>query len=340
MRNRQVQFVGFIFILTFVLTLFKVPIASSQGQVLSAAHVTGDLPLMDPGAEAWQRTRAIQISLSAQQVTRPFSLETRTPPVTARSIHNETQLAILVEWQDTTQNDTNLRIQDFQDMVALQFPVSEGQPFFCMGQEGGNVEIWLWKAAWQAGLSTQREMRSIYPDIYADELDPIGDPVADADPSTYYPALQAGNLLAEQNRISPVEALVAGGFGSLTSLPADYQNVKGYGEWSDGKWRVVFSRDLAAFDDGLASFQPGVTSALAFAVWDGAYYERNGQKSTSQWVSLQLERPALEVQSQNVETSLLPFWNDTGFLTRLLVGTVAFLLLLGVVIYFRLPEGS
>jgi hypothetical protein len=339
MRNRQFQFVVLVFAIAILFTVYKVPVASSQGQILSSAFVSGELPVMDVGAEAWQRARPLQIPLSAQQVSRPLALETHTRSVTARSIHNESQLAIMVEWQDATQNDTNMRVQDFQDMVALQFPVSEGQPFFCMGQEGGNVEIWLWKAGWQADLSSQRDLESLYPDMYRDEMDPLRDPGAGEDSSTYFPALQAGNLIANLARFSPVEALVAGGFGSLTSLPGDLQNVQGYGEWVNGNWRVIFSRDLVS-SDGLAAFQSGMTYPVAFAAWDGAYYERNGQKSTSQWVSLTFERVAREAQSQGVETAVLPFWRDPDTLSKLLVGTVAFFLLLGLVIYFRLPEDS
>jgi hypothetical protein len=339
MRNRQLQFIVLSIVLAFVFTLYKVPVASSQGQILSSAFLDGDLPLMDIGDGAWQRSRPLQIPLSAQQVSRPFALETHTRSVTARSIHNENQLAIMVEWQDATPNDTNMRVQDFQDMVALQFPVSEGQPFFCMGQEGGNVEIWLWKAGWQADLALPKEMESLYPNLYRDELDPVGDPGVGEDQSTYYPALQAGNLVANHARLSSVEALVAGGFGSLTSLPDNFQNVSGYGEWSNGKWTVIISRDLEPGEEGLAGFQTGMTYPVAFAAWDGAYYERNGQKSTSQWVSLRLESAAREAQSQTAEVQPLPFWRDPDSLSKILVGTVAFFILLGVVIYLRLPEG-
>jgi hypothetical protein len=340
MRHSQFKFIGLFFLLSIVFTIFKVPVASSQGQVLSSAFVSGELPITDPAAEAWQRSRALQIQLSAQQVSRPMALETNIRSVTAKAIHSETHLAIMVEWQDETQNDTNTRVQDFQDMVALQFPLSEGQPFFCMGQEGGNVELWLWKAGWQADLNSYRDMELFYPDMYVDEMDPVGDPVAGNEGSMYYPALQAGNLVANHSRLTSVEALVAGGYGSLTSLPEDFQNVHGYGEWSNGKWQVIFSRDLIPSDSELASFQPGKTYPVAFAAWDGAYYERNGQKSTSQWVSLKLEKVAPESQVQAVETPPIPFWKDPASLSKLLVGAVVFFLLLGVVIYFRLPEES
>ena len=33
-------------------------------------------------------------------------------------------------------NDDMVGVQDFRDAVAVQFPLAEGQPFFCMGQRG------------------------------------------------------------------------------------------------------------------------------------------------------------------------------------------------------------
>lgn len=336
MKNRHLQFIGLTFVLAVTLTFFKVPIASSQGQTLSAAFVSGELPVLDPGSELWQNSRPLQVPLSAQQISRPLALATRTRSVTARSLHNDAQIAILVEWEDATQNDTTIRVQDFSDMVALQFPVSEGQPFFCMGQEGGNVEIWLWKSDWQADITARRDVEAVYQDMYVDEMDPVGDPAA-ADATTYFPALQAGNLSAKHTRLSPVENLVAGGFGSLTTLPEDAQQVQGYGEWANGKWSVIFSRDMSPTGSELASFQPGKTYSLAFAAWDGAFYERNGQKSTSQWVSMQLNRADQATQVQEAAAATVPFWQNRDMIVTILTGMVLFFLLLVAVIYFRLP---
>jgi len=106
----------------------------------------------------------------------------------------------------------------------------------------------------------------------------------------YLPALAAGNLLASANRTSPIEDLVAGGFGTITSQPVDQQNVAGSGSWADGRWKVVFARDLISPEAEDVGLRVGQVFPLAFAVWDGSNRERDGQKSTSQWISLQLEQ--------------------------------------------------
>ena len=298
MNRRSFVSLALIMAAAAALTFFKVPIASSQGLTLNAARLTGDLPVADPASPLWQEATAIEVPLSAQNAAKPMLTTPSVKSVVARAVYNETQIAIAVEWTDPTQDDQMVRVQDFRDAVAVQFPLAAGQPFFCMGQQGGNVNIWHWKADWQADLAGRRDMDALYPDMYVDQYpftsacDPTVAGLADyADPN-YAPAMAAGNLFAATTRTSPVEDLIAGGFGSLTAQPAEGQNVQGYGVWADGKWRVIFSRSLASPEADDIAFAPGQVYSMAFAAWDGANGERNGQKSTSQWVSLQLAAPA------------------------------------------------
>jgi hypothetical protein len=285
---------AFVIVLAAVLTFLKVPTASSQGVTLVVAEVTGNLPLTDPDSPMWQKARALEVPLSAQIVAKPMLMETRTRSVSVRALHNREKVAILVEWADNTKNDSMVRVQDFRDAVAVQFPIFGGQPFFCMGQQGSNVNIWHWKADWQADIDQRQDMEALYPNMYVDQY-PFADPAAGqaAGPGTYtdpnyLTALAAGNPFAMASRLSPVEDVMAGGFGTLTAQPDKGQNVQGMGAWSDGKWRVVFSRDLGSTEVEDVRFTPGRLYSIAFAAWDGENDERNGQKSTSQWVSMQL----------------------------------------------------
>jgi hypothetical protein len=275
-------------------------------------------------------------------VTKPFLLSTQTKSVTARALQNASQIAILVEWADPTQDESAVGIQDFRDAVAVAFPQAAGQPYFCMGQVGGNVNLWHWKADWQAELTARKEMEGRYPNMYVDDY-PFTQPkegklagIADYSDPNYLPAQKAGNLLAAASLKSPVEDLVAGGFGSLTSQPLAEQNVQGSGKWQAGRWQVIFSRSLASTEKDDVSFQPGKTYSMAFAVWDGANQERNGQKSTSQWVNFQL---ATSPQAPAVPTAAAA----QGFFTPLNLayiwfGFLAVLVVIGAIIYFRLPK--
>ncbi|MBM4423694.1 MAG: hypothetical protein FJ030_09920 [Chloroflexi bacterium] len=308
MNKRSLLSLSLILAAAAALTFFKVPLAGSQGLTLVAAQVSGDLPLADLDSAVWQQATAIDVPLSAQNVVRPMMLNTNVKSITARALHNGTQLAVLVEWADDTQNDSMVRVQDFRDAAAVQFPLAEGQPFFCMGQQGGNVNIWHWKADWQADITARNDMHTLYPNMYVDQYpfsaaaDPIVAAPADYADSNYLPALASGNLFASASRLSSVEDVIAGGFGSLTAQPVEGQNVQGYGVWAEGKWRVIFSRDLESTETEDASFGAGKVYSVAFAVWDGANGERNGQKSVSQWVSLQIEGVAASPAPAAAET--------------------------------------
>jgi hypothetical protein len=293
-----------VFGLAVALTFLSIPLASSQGVTLVSTQVTGDLPVADPESKLWGKASAIFVPLSAQNVTRPMLLETRVKTVVVRALHNRSQIALLVEWADDTQDDSMVRVQDFRDAVAVQFPLMEGQPFFCMGQQGGDVNIWHWKADWQADIAARQDIETLYPNLHVDQY-PFADPNAGlaAGPATYLdanylPALAAGNLFAAARHLSPVEDVIAGGFGSLTAQPAEAQNVQGYGVWVDSRWRVIFSRDLTSREAEDVQFATDKVYSVAFAAWDGANGERNGQKSASQWVSLQFGGPAPESPAQ------------------------------------------
>lgn len=277
-----------------VLTFLKVPLASSQGVTIVAAEISGTLPLADLDSALWQQTTAVAVPLSAQTTAKPLLAQANIKAVNARALYNDTQIAFLLEWDDDTLDDSTVRVQDFSDAVALQFPLVQGQPFFCMGQQDGNVNIWHWKADWQANIIARQDVDTVYPHMYVDEYTfadteaGAASSVADYQDVNYLPAMAAGNLFARAAYDSPVEDLIAGSFGSLTSQPADMQNVQGHGQWADGKWRVVFVRDLVSLDADDVHFNSGQIYSLAFAAWDGANNERNGQKSTSQWVALHL----------------------------------------------------
>jgi hypothetical protein len=72
MNRRKTLSFGLLLTTALLLTLLKVPVASSQGVTLVAAQVAGDLPVNDPNAEMWQEAIVLQVPLSAQTVTKPI----------------------------------------------------------------------------------------------------------------------------------------------------------------------------------------------------------------------------------------------------------------------------
>ncbi|MCS6844353.1 MAG: ethylbenzene dehydrogenase-related protein, partial [Caldilineales bacterium] len=288
--NRHTLPIVFLVVLAALAVGLRTAPLSSQGLTITAAAVEGALPVNAVDDPLWQRTTAVDVPLSAQMIAKPFWPTAKVKSIRVRGLHNGQDLALLLEWNDDTRNDASLRVDEFRDSVAVQFPLVAAQPFVCMGQQGGNVNIWHWKADWQAALVARRTLQAAHPNIYVDYY-----PFAEADDNlyaaayadtTYLTAEAAGNLLAMPVHASPVEDLVAGGFGTLTSQPAAAQNVQGYGVWQNGVWRVIFSRGLRSNESDDIVLTPDPVYAVAFAAWDGANGERNGAPATSQWVSL------------------------------------------------------
>jgi DMSO reductase family type II enzyme heme b subunit len=256
----------------------------------------------------WQQATAVEVPMSAQMISRPIMPETNAKAVTVRALHNGTQVAFLLEWQDATRNDATLRVDDFRDGAAIQFPVLEGQPFYCMGQLGGDVNIWHWKADWQAALIAQQSLQTTYPNITVDQY-----PFAEA-VGRHLPRRLRRHQLPDRRSSRQLSGAAGARFargrpgGGRLWQPHHAsrwkdQNVQGYGEWSDGVWRVIFSRDLSSTEAEDVTLAPETLYSIAFAAWDGANQERNGSKSTSQWISFQLAGAAGAGAATTTETA-------------------------------------
>ena len=267
------------------LTLTDTRLASSQTVTLVAKRSELDIPLNDPFDGAWRRANPVETPLSAQNLTAPKGGGDRT--VTARALHDGERLYVLLEWEDESEDLLVSRQTEFSDAAAVQFPVSEGEsvPSFCMGDPTSPVNIWQWKAAWQADIDQGYvDVEDTYPNVHVD-LYPF------EDEEVFYPARAVGNVFARENRTTPVDNLLAGSFGTLTQ--AQDQLVQGSGEWRDGKWRVLFARDLTAGGD-YSQFAEDKSTNISFAVWDGANGERDGTKSVSQFLTLEVSSEVAE----------------------------------------------
>jgi len=270
------------------LTLAGVPLTSAQGTVLYVSDVTDRLPNDDPWSPAWDGVRGVEVPLSPQVGVPPALLEPSVPTVRARALTDGDRIAILLEWADSTVDQTVLRSDAFADAVAIQFAQGAGVSI-CMGQQAGSLNIWHWKADWAADLEQFRDVPDAHPNMPLDATVPYvprPDSTPRPGPDGFLSAVAAGNLRSLPDRASAVEDLNAVGFGSLTVQPADRQNVLGASEYRGGVWRVVLSRSLATDDPNDARLRRDGSSVVALAVWDGARGERDGLKSTSGWLAL------------------------------------------------------
>ncbi|HYP18750.1 MAG TPA: ethylbenzene dehydrogenase-related protein [Chloroflexia bacterium] len=133
------------------------------------------------------------------------------------------------------------------DAAAIQLPMEPAHiPYQCMGQSTSRVNIWQWKAA-----------------LEREALDNMG----------ALPQEGAG-----------VRNLASNGICKAAETPGIEPQVYSYHDGS--MWHVIFMRALSKGDDDSAPLAPGINTAVAFAVWNGARGETRGMKAVSTWNTL------------------------------------------------------
>jgi hypothetical protein len=224
----------------------------------------------------------------------------RPEEITVRALHDGKELALLLTWSDPTHDATAMRPQDFRDAAAVAFSLSTDPPFFAMGQPGGPVNIWMWKAERQADLEPAfQDLEKVYPNIGIDSYpnllrSPLEQPMRHAltlesDP-TFVTAWGAGNIVADPTRKSATEDLVAQGFGTLRARPPTDQNVEAVGVYATGAYRVQLRRRLEGQGNDAVSLKAGSRTAVSFAVWNGSAGDRDGKKSVTIWQELLIRK--------------------------------------------------
>ncbi len=257
-----------------VLQLADANPAASQTMTLTAWQAPSD-PGLDPFAPIWGQTLFIQAPLTAQAGSYAAGGGS-IPVVWARALHYNNTLYVRLEWEDSTPDDSTLRVDQFSDAAAIEFPAKSATtvPAVCMGQADAGVNIWQWRADSQAGIG--------------DPADRYANALVDMYPSKddlYYTARYVGNPYARPDQ-GPVQNLLAQAFGTIS--PSDVQDVRGHGEYRNGRWAVVFARPFTGAAPDLATFTPGTTTDIAIAVWNGSEGDRNGRKAISQFMALSI----------------------------------------------------
>jgi mono/diheme cytochrome c family protein len=230
----------------------------------------------DPLDPAWERLDSVRVPLNPLW-PEPYPVSA----VAVTAVHDGKRIVILAQWKDEVLNGAPIRVQDFQDGMALQFSMTGTTPFLGMGDRSNPVNLWYWRAGWQQEIDAERpDMSLVYASMHVDTY---------FQPERQFRTAQsAGNILA-QAHLSPVEDANARGFGTLKPQPPGGQNVRGTGVWRDGFWNVIFLRELKSRDTDDAIFSSKQPVPVAFAVWNGQQHDRDGRKVISNWFQLVLE---------------------------------------------------
>ncbi len=223
----------------------KVAATASPSEVessvsVSAPLVKGALPADDPNAAVWSSATMARFPMSPQVHWPTRILEATVKDLNVRALHDGTNISILLEYADPT--------EDPDDAAAIEFMVGDKKAHFAHGQpmaqvEGGPVNIWYWKNKDNKGVDMN-----------------------------------------------------AKGFGTIKVQ--EHQDVKAKGAYSNGTWKVVFTRPLATeHPDEDTQIVTGGFINIAFAVWDGKkdasgeLKEKGSQKAVTAWWNFRAEAP-------------------------------------------------
>lgn len=246
-----------------LLGAWGVPLVSSEGMIIRSHWIDGSVP-QSPDDPTWSTIAPMTLPLSGQVITRPVWPEPTARALVVRSVHNGTEIAFLLEWQDNTKND-RLTPGTFRDGVAIGLPLGDAPAFFCMGQLDHYINIWHWKADWQSDIDRRAARQSEKKEGGVRTFEVI------------------------PRRVSSVEDLIGGGFSTLTTKEKQGR-VQGKAYWKDGVWHVVMRRPLASEEqENEAKLIPGRVQTISFAVWNGENKERNGQKAVAPWFQLSID---------------------------------------------------
>lgn len=221
--------------------------------VLSPKLIQGEIP-MDTSTPIWEGVEPMEIELAGQMVIAPRKFTPTIDSVRIKAVYNDKEIAFLLEWNDST----NAQDETFRDTVAIQFsvktPETSAKPHLAMGGSNMKVNIWRWKAFWDAGVNK--------------DLLNVEEP---------YIQTTAENMISK-------------GYNSLVTKSPENQYIGGRGSWSNGKWQVVMKRMLNTGNNDDVQFEKGDFVLFSLAVWDGSNGDIGSEKSISTWYYVTLEK--------------------------------------------------
>jgi len=262
-------------------------------QQVVASRITQELPREDPSSPLWNQAMEHPARLLLQDVAEPKLTEPGVELVRVRALHDGKWVVFRLQWEDKSQSIIP-EPGAGSDSAAIQFPEKPGAdvPDAAMGEKGKGVRIWYWKSIWQDDLERAQQgkgdrIAALYPQATTDHYPFNANSAAKAEmENRYAPARAAGNPITVRPANSPVQVLMAEGFGNVS--PAPVQEGAGRGLWRDGQWVVTIARPISP-GPGMDTLEIGRKSYIAFAVWDGAAGHTGSRKMRSGWIPLMLE---------------------------------------------------
>jgi mono/diheme cytochrome c family protein len=294
-----------------------IPGGEGAGALLRVAEAPAAAMMAEPFHSDWESVPVAEVALRPLWTRGDYPLL-----LSVRVARRGSDIAFLLEWDDATKNVGSIGPTDFPDKASLAFPLTDdGLPFIGMGSwirgedkaRQSLVNIWCWRADIDADRQAGRfgDIRDKYPLAHVDwypfkegwkpgQAEDLTTDRPEEHNPTFLTGWGAGNAVSDPARPErEITEFDAAGFGTLTPQPMREQHVSGRGEWKVGRWRVLFVRKAYTGGDGDAILT-GERSRMpvSFAIWDGAYNDRDGIKSISNWHWLAFDGDVKESESE------------------------------------------
>ena len=113
---------------------------------VDVVDISSEIPL-DPNDPFWtdsDRIKPISIELGPQMITNPKWPDPSTKSVKLSAVQNNSEIALLLEWDDATLENKIEVSATHTDQAAIMFPLSPDKevPLITMGSENEIVNIW------------------------------------------------------------------------------------------------------------------------------------------------------------------------------------------------------
>jgi len=202
----------------------------------------------------WGMIPGVGVRMDGQTMTTPTRAMSSVEQVDLCAIHDGERIAFHLSWWDSSCDDLTVPVSGFRDAVAvLLAPFTTDPAMRFMGTPDSPATILHWKADWQRDIDRGfQDLEAAFPRAAVDYHPPLSagaDPVGgvtvpkdydEHNAKQWLPGYRVGNPISQPIKSSPVEKLIANGFGTLATLPT--QDAAGHGVWSHGRWRVMMSR--------------------------------------------------------------------------------------------------
>lgn len=255
-----------------------------EAAVIRAVPRTGVAKADDPDADLWRDVPTADVVLLAQQLVPPSLSSAGLAGMRVQAVHDSASVAFRLAWEDATVDDLD-GVDRYHDAVAIMLPAAAGPaPAISMGSAASPVHIMQWRATWQRDIDGKTGVDQIYPNVVHDVMP---DDVLPADAAAdYWVGRKAGNPLSQVTRSTPVEQIVAEGFGTATHVPSTEAGGRGA---HDGEgWRVAIA--VPRTRSGIGAPLGGAGEwHVSFAVWLGDRANRGGRKHYADWLPLRFE---------------------------------------------------